>query len=155
MKLNLSYRYRSQLFDFLYVQIEQYGAFAFDSLTMDDADRLLETACEIAEVTAEEFEVTDLVIGLIGWSVLLEGASTGYDPKYMNTDELVQKAPSLGVITFAARDGLDSQLCSVTSILNQCGRHTLGLASGLVSSIDCIVISGLGFFKQRTCLVSC
>ena len=79
MKLNLSYRYRSQLFDFLYVQIEQYGAFAFDSLTMDDADRLLETACEIAEVTAEEFEVTDLVIGLIGWSVLLEGASTGYE----------------------------------------------------------------------------
>ena len=75
MKLNLSYRYSSQLFDFLYVQIEQYGAFAFDSLTMDDADRLLETACEIAEVTAEEFEVTDLVIGLIGWSVLLEGAS--------------------------------------------------------------------------------
>ena len=79
MKLHLSYLYRSQLFDFLYVQIDQYGAFAFDSLTMDDADRLLETGCEIAEVTAEEFEVTDLVIGLIGWSVLLEGASTGYE----------------------------------------------------------------------------
>ena len=28
-------------------------------------------------------------------------------PKYLNTSELVQNSPSLGVVTFAARDGLD------------------------------------------------
>lgn len=38
--------------------------------------------------------------------LLLTGCKSS--PKYMNTNELVQKAPSLGVITFAARDGLDS-----------------------------------------------
>ena len=90
MKLNLSYRYLSQLFDFLYVQIEQYGAFSFDSLTMDDADRLLETAYEIAEVTAEEFEVADLVIGLIGWSVMLEGASSGYEDLEHAVETIIQ-----------------------------------------------------------------
>lgn len=45
-------------------------------------------------------------IFLISIILFLTGCKSS--PKYMNTNELVQKVPSLGVVTFTARDGLDT-----------------------------------------------